>query len=109
MRPAWSLIQISLFVLCLLLIVPELPGQVSDTWQPVPQDDLALKDNPANPGSSAMLLERQIYTDDEKRIQTERLRIKVFTETAALVRTAPSRSSASRFSISVVRYRSNMA
>ena len=80
MRGARSLIQTSLFVVCLLLTVPELPGQVFDTWQPVPKDDLALKDNPANPGSSAMILERQIYTDDEKRIQTEWLRIKVLTE-----------------------------
>jgi hypothetical protein len=61
-------------------MVPELPGQSSDTWQAVPKDDLALEDNPANPGSSAMILERQIYTDDEKRIQTEWVRIKVFTE-----------------------------
>ncbi len=80
MRRAPSLIQTSLFVVCLLLIVPELSGQVSDAWQPVPKDDLTLKDNPADPGSSAMILERQIYTDDEKRIQTEWLRIKVFTE-----------------------------
>lgn len=80
MRRARSLIQICLFTSCLLFAVPELPGQVPDTWQPVPKDDLALKDNPANPGSSAMILERQIYTDDEKRIQTEWLRIKVFTE-----------------------------
>jgi Domain of Unknown Function with PDB structure (DUF3857)/Transglutaminase-like superfamily len=79
-RRARSLTQTSLFAVCLLSIAPELHAQVSDTWQPVPKDDLALKDNPANPGSSAMILERQIYTDDEKRIQTECLRIKVFTE-----------------------------
>src|SRR6516165_1287633 len=51
--------------------IPELHGQVPDAWQPVPKDDLALKDNPTDPGSSAMILERQVYTDDEKRIQTE--------------------------------------
>ena len=80
MRRARSLIQISFLVACLLSIVPEQLGQVPDTWQPVPNDDLALKDDPANPGSSAMILERQIYTDDEKRIQTEWVRIKVLTE-----------------------------
>ncbi len=80
MRRGWSLSQIFFFVVCLLSIVPVLPGQSSDTWQAVPGDDLALKDNPANPGSSAMILERQIYTDDAKRIQTEWVRIKVFTE-----------------------------
>ena len=62
-----SLAQILLFCTCSLSIVPRLPGQVPDAWQPIPKDDLALKDNPANPGSSAMILERQVYTDDEKR------------------------------------------
>ena len=66
-----SLAQILWFYICLLAIVPELHGQVPDAWQPVPKDDLALKDNPTDPGSSAMILERQVYTDDEKRIQTE--------------------------------------
>lgn len=54
--------------------------QIPDTWQPIPKEDLALKDNPAAPGSAAMILERQTYTDDEKRIETEWIRIKVFTE-----------------------------
>ena len=80
MRRARSLIHISFLFACLFSIVPEQLGQVPDTWQPVPNDDLALKDDPANPGSSAMILERQIYTDDEKRMQTEWLRIKIFTE-----------------------------
>jgi hypothetical protein len=79
MSRARSLIHTSL-VTCLLCIVPELPGQVADTWEPVPKEDLALRDNPANPGSPAMILERQLYTDDEKRFQTEQLRIKVFAE-----------------------------
>ncbi len=64
-----------------LSLVSNLFGQASDSWLPVPKDDLALKENPANPGSSAMILERQVYTDDEKRVQTEWVRIKVFTET----------------------------
>ena len=80
MRRAPSLIQIPFLVAFLLSIVPEQLGQVSDAWQPVPKEDLALKDNPANPGSSAMILERQIYTDDEKRFQTEWVRIKIFNE-----------------------------
>jgi hypothetical protein len=79
MSRARSPIHTSL-VTCLLCIVPELPGQVADTWEPVPKEDLALKDNPVNPGSPAMILERQLYTDDEKRFQTEQLRIKVFAE-----------------------------
>src|SRR5215467_8169694 len=67
-------------IIFFLLFIPRVLSQVESSWQPVPKDDLALKDNPANPGSSAMILERQVYTDDEKRIQTEWLRIKVLTE-----------------------------
>jgi len=63
-----------------LLFVPRASSQVETAWQPVPKEDLALADNPANPGSSAMILERQVYTDDEKRVQTERIRIKIFKE-----------------------------
>jgi len=75
-----SLGHILVLCMCSGSLVPKLSAQVSDGWQPVPKDDLALKDNPANPGSSAMILERQIYTDDEKRVETEWVRIKVFTE-----------------------------
>jgi len=67
-------------VVYLLLVVATLHGQESPTWQPVPKDDLALKDNPANPGSAAMILERQVSTDDEKRMETAWMRIKVLTE-----------------------------
>src|SRR6266705_5354864 len=80
MRRAPRLIQIPFLGAFLRSIVPEQLGQVSDAWQPVPKEDLTLKDNPANPGSSAMILERQIYTDDEKRFQTEWVRIKILTE-----------------------------
>lgn len=57
-----------------------LHGQLSDAWQSVPKEDLALNDNPALPGSEAMILDRQVYTDDEKRSQTEWVRIKILTE-----------------------------
>jgi len=56
------------------------PGQAANTWPPVSKDDLALMENPADPGSAAMILERQVYTDDDKRVETEFLRIKVLTE-----------------------------
>lgn len=79
MRRLRSLAKL-LVVVCLLSLAPKLDAQLSDTWQPISAEDLALKDNPANPGSPAMILERKIYTDDEKRFQTEWMRIKVFTE-----------------------------
>lgn len=79
MRHLWNLERV-FCVACLLLVAAPLQAQLSDTWQAVTKEDLALTDNPANPGSSAMILERQVYTDDEKRIQTEWIRVKVFTE-----------------------------
>jgi hypothetical protein len=66
--------------MCLLAFVPSLRGQAADTWPAVPKEDLALEENPADPGSAAMILERQVYTDDEKGVQTEFVRIKVLTE-----------------------------
>jgi len=69
-----------LFCACLLLFVPDICGQAADAWPAVPKEDLALSENPADHGSAAMILERQVYMDDEKRLQTEFLRIKVFTE-----------------------------
>src|SRR5215831_12651169 len=80
MRCLPSLAQIVFSCICSPLVVQKSPGQVPDAWQPIPKDDLAMKDNPANPGSAAMILERQVFTDDEKRVQTELIRIKVFTE-----------------------------
>src|SRR5215471_9553641 len=67
-------------IIFFLLFIPRVLSQVESSWQPVPKEDLALADNPANPGSSAMILERQVYADDEKRVQTEHIRIKIFTE-----------------------------
>src|SRR5947208_511608 len=71
-----------LVCLCATCSVPSVRAQIADSVQVVPKDDLALKDNPADPGSAAMILERQVSTDDEKRLQTEWVRIKVFTEEA---------------------------
>lgn len=70
----------TLFCVCLLAFVPDIRGQAADAWPAVPKEDLELKENPADPGSAAMILERQVYTDDEKRLQTEFIRIKVLTE-----------------------------
>jgi len=81
MRHRISLAQRSfLFCACLLAFAPDLRGQAADAWPAVPKEDLALKENPSDPGSAAMILERHVYTDDEKRVQTEFLRIKVLTE-----------------------------
>jgi hypothetical protein len=52
----------------------------SDEWLPIDPADLALKDNPASPGSNAMILYREEHTDSMQSFVTEYIRIKIFTE-----------------------------
>ena len=74
------LCQIAFLCSWSLWAAPGLSAQMPNNWEAVPKEDLDLKDNPAHPGDSAMILERRVYTDDEKRTQTEWLRIKILTE-----------------------------
>jgi len=52
----------------------------ADDWQPVNPADLALKDNPASPGSDAMILYREEHTDASRATFDEYYRVKIFTE-----------------------------
>jgi hypothetical protein len=54
-------------------------GQVP-AWKPISAEELALTDNPAMPGDSALLLDRDSHVDDDKSFVTEYYRIKVLTE-----------------------------
>jgi Domain of Unknown Function with PDB structure (DUF3857) len=49
-------------------------------WPPVSPEELAMTDDPANPGAPAILLWREVTTDDPKGISTEYRRIKVLTD-----------------------------
>ncbi|HUM03967.1 MAG TPA: DUF3857 domain-containing protein [Terriglobales bacterium] len=55
-------------------------AQAADVWRPIPADELALIDNPAMPGSAALLLDRDSFVDDDKSFLTEYYRIKIFKE-----------------------------
>lgn len=55
-------------------------AQIPESWAPIPAEELALKDNPAEPGSAAMILYKQVHTDDIKLFEQHHVRIKVFTE-----------------------------
>ncbi len=55
-------------------------AQTAEAWLPVPAEELALKDNPAKPGSEAMVLYRESHKDDTKSFERHHVRIKVFTE-----------------------------
>jgi hypothetical protein len=59
-----------------------------DDWLPVPPADLALKDNPAQPGANAMILYRRSHIDARRATidgdsVEEYYRIKIFTEKGA--------------------------
>ncbi len=59
-----------------------------DDWLPVSPEDLALKDNPANPGSNAMILYRRSHVDATRAnidgdSHEEYFRIKIFTQEGA--------------------------
>ncbi len=51
-----------------------------DDWLPIPPEDLALKDNPLNPGAHAMILYRENSIDAKESSVVEYDRIKIFTE-----------------------------
>jgi Domain of Unknown Function with PDB structure (DUF3857)/Transglutaminase-like superfamily len=59
------------------------PGRDKEDWPPIPPQDLALKDNPASPGSPAMILEKTFTRDESgttKIHETVYYRIKILTE-----------------------------
>jgi len=80
------------FLLCIIVLATLLfsvsglrISQASEDWLPVPPDDLALKDNPSQPGAHAMILYRQSHIDARRAAidgdsDEEYIRIKVFTE-----------------------------
>jgi hypothetical protein len=57
-----------------------LPAVVrADDWRPVSPDDLALKDNPKQPGADAMMLYRQVDVDVVNSSVINYEQIKIFT------------------------------
>ncbi|HYA89293.1 MAG TPA: DUF3857 domain-containing protein [archaeon] len=56
------------------------PAPAKDEWLPITPEDLALKDNPASPGSDAMFLYRESDINAEQAAFHEYVRIKIFTQ-----------------------------
>ena len=74
----------SLLVLLSLLPLPCLAAPAEQppfSWPTIPKEELALKDDPSNPGASAILLYREVSTDDLKQTETHYSRIKILTDT----------------------------
>ena len=65
-----------LFLIMLLWCCADAFAQQSG-WEPIPADELALKDDLATPGASALILYRDNIADDKKGVMTEHFRIKV--------------------------------
>jgi len=55
-------------------------NRIKVDWQPISPEDLTLKDNPASPGDSAMILYRELVIDGWDISTTEYVRIKIFTD-----------------------------
>ena len=79
-----------LFIGVFLILAASSLGSVTtaragDDWQPINPADLALKDNPAQPGADAMILYRESKVDAKDLVSrgdsdTEYIRIKIFTK-----------------------------
>jgi hypothetical protein len=72
----WVLVSSALALLLLLLRPTPL---LADDWRPVAPEDLALKDNPKQPGADAMVLYRQVDVDAKNASVINYLQIKIFT------------------------------
>ncbi len=70
----------AVLVLLLPAVCPALALELADAWAPIAADDLALKDNPADPGAAAMVLLNEVETRDDKRYETHHVVIKTFTD-----------------------------
>lgn len=64
----------------LLVGLTAFPEEPLPEWPPIPKDELELKDEPSNAGASAILLFRDVHTDDVRSFETRYYRIKVLTE-----------------------------
>jgi hypothetical protein len=66
--------------LAFVLVTVLAATSVAQDFAPIPTEELQLKDNPLRPGDAAMVLAREMHTDDTKSTETHYTRIKVFTE-----------------------------
>jgi Domain of Unknown Function with PDB structure (DUF3857)/Transglutaminase-like superfamily len=71
-----------LVALVLYSLLPGYFGGVvrADDWLPVAPEDLALKDNPTQPGADAMILYRQVDVDAKLSSVVNYMRVKIFTQ-----------------------------
>lgn len=68
-----------LLVLLLGFVISARRIDAAEDWLPIPPEDLALKDNPKQPGADAMVLYRQVDVDSKNSTVNNYIRIKIFT------------------------------
>ena len=76
-NPVFRGITALAFVGLCLFVFPS--RAAADDWRPVSADDLALKDNPKQPGADAMVLYRQVDVDAKNASVINYLQVKIFT------------------------------
>src|SRR5690349_2444391 len=67
-------------VLWLLIATFAVSQAFAATWRPVSKDELAMNDDPANPGAPAIILYREVNSDDVKGLETHYVRIKILND-----------------------------
>ena len=63
-----------------LILAAGLPALAKDDWSPIPPEELALEDDPLNPGAAAVMLYRESFTNHPQDSETHHFRIKVLTD-----------------------------
>ena len=58
-------------------------GHAKDDWEPIPPDELALKDDPLNPGAPAIILYRETFSNHWGAFEAHHYRIKILNERGA--------------------------
>src|SRR5579863_4160538 len=71
---------VSLTFLFLLMVTPGVTAQTTPVRPALSQDDIELKDNPMHRGDAAMVLYREVVSDNAKSTETHFNRIKIFQE-----------------------------
>jgi len=69
----------SIVLLCALYPARLIPAYAAE-WPPIDKEELAMTDDPKNPGASAIILYREVDSDDSKSLVTEYIRIKVLND-----------------------------
>jgi Domain of Unknown Function with PDB structure (DUF3857) len=72
--------SVRIALVSLLLLAGARASRAAEDWLPISPDDLALKDNPKQPGADAMVLYREVNEDAQSATVNNYMRIKVFTD-----------------------------